>query len=148
MMTGDMGKASRRKVLTPPNRVFLPENTYTLAEALHDKGYATAHIGKWNLGTGLMRGPTGQGFDVNIGGYRGGPGESGNAYFAPYLAALPGLQNAPRGEYLTDRLNNEATAFIEKNTDKPFFIYLSHCSPHFPILAPEATREKFPAETR
>ena len=57
MMTGDMGDATRRKLQTPKNNVFLPEQVYTLAELLHDHGYVTAHIGKWNLGHGAVRGP-------------------------------------------------------------------------------------------
>jgi arylsulfatase A-like enzyme len=146
MMTGEMGDAAKRKVVPPPNRVYLPEKVYTLAEMLHDNGYTTAHIGKWNLGTGSVRGPTGQGFDINIGGYRGGAGETGGIYFAPYSTHLPGLQLAPQGEYLTDRLNQEAVDFIEKNSDKPFFLYVSHFAPHFPILAPQETREKYEAK--
>lgn len=143
MMSGDMGEASHRKLLTPKNSVFLPEQVYTLAELLHDHGYATAHIGKWNLGHGAVRGPEGQGFDVNIGGHRGGVGEG---YYAPYSKELPGLQNAPAGEYLTDRLNAEAVQFINRNKDKPFFVYLSHYAPHFPIQAPRDTVKKYEAK--
>lgn len=140
MMTGDMGDAAQRKLQTPKNHMFLPEQVYTLAELLHDHGYATAQIGKWNLGHGAVRGPEGQGFDINIGGHRGGVGSS---YYAPYSKDLPGLQNAPAGEYLTDRLNNEAVQFINKNKDKPFFLYLSHYAPHFPIQAPRDTVKKY-----
>jgi arylsulfatase A-like enzyme len=139
MMTGDIGNASRRKLLAAPNRAHLPERVYTLAEALRDSGYVTAHIGKWNLGTGPVRGPRGQGFDINIGGYRGGA----KHYMAPYAQELPGLQSAPKGEYLTDRLNGEAVKFIEQHSDKPFFLYLSHFAPHFPIQAPAETNAKY-----
>src|SRR5207237_7529222 len=46
-----------------------------------------------------------------------------------------GLEKAPEGEYLTDRLTAEAEKFIETNRDKPFFLYLSHYSVHIPLRA-------------
>jgi arylsulfatase A-like enzyme len=140
MATGDMGDARYRKLLTPKNNMFLPENVYTVAEMLRDHGYATASIGKWNLGHGAVRGPEGQGFAVNIAGHRGGVGQS---YFAPYSPLLPNVQNAPAGEYLTDRLNAETVRFIKQHNKQPFFIYLSHYAPHFPIQAPKATVKKY-----
>lgn len=145
MMTGDMGDTAQRKVQTPRNNIYLPEQVYTLAEMLRDHGYATASIGKWNLGHGPIRGPEGQGFDVNIGGHRGGVGTS---YYAPYSRELPGLQDAPAGEYLTDRLNQEALQFIASNKQKPFFVYLSHYAPHFPIQAPEETEKKYQSKRK
>lgn len=140
MATGDMGNATQRKLLTPKNNMNLPPEVYTLAELLRDHGYATASIGKWNLGHGAVRGPEGQGFDINIAGHRGGVEQS---YFAPYSPLLPNVQNAPQGEYLTDRLNAEALKFIDQNKTKPFFIYLSHYAPHFPIHAPQDIKQKY-----
>lgn len=140
MGTGDMGNAAGRQLQTPKNNMFLPESVYTVAEMLHDHGYATASIGKWNLGHGAVRGPEGQGFDLNIAGHRGGVGMS---YFAPYSAQLPNVQNAPAGEYLTDRLNAEAMQFIDQHKSQPFFVYLAHYAPHFPIQAPADTKKKY-----
>ncbi len=141
MITGDMGPANERRVQTPKNLMYLPEQVYTLAELLHDHGYVTAQIGKWNLGSGPLRGPEGQGFDVNVGGSRVGSLHHG--YWAPYGEDLPGLADAPDGEYMTDRLNREAVKFVEKNHDKPFFLYLSHFAPHFPVQAPRDRIEKY-----
>jgi len=138
--TGDMGDATKRKLLTPKNNMFLPEQVYTIAELLRDHGYATASIGKWNLGHGAVRGPEGQGFDLNIAGHRGGVGQS---HFAPYSTQLPNVQSAPVGEYLTDRLNAEAERFIDQHKTQPFFLYLSHYAPHFPIQAPAGTKKKY-----
>lgn len=145
MMSGDVGDAQARKVLTPKNSLHLPEQVYTLAELLRDHGYATAHIGKWNLGTGPVRGPEGQGFALNIGGHRGGVGQS---HYAPYSADLPGLADAPAGEYLTDRLNHEALRFVQAHKQQPFFLYLSHYAPHFPLQAPATTKAKYEAKRR
>lgn len=129
MFTGDMGNEHLRRVLTPPNKMHLEPKVITIAEVLRSAGYRTAHIGKWNLGTGEVRGPTGQGFDLNIAGFRGG--EAHNGYFAPY--DLPGLEEAPAGEYLTDRLTAESVRFIEQDDPRPFFIHLAHFAPHPPF---------------
>jgi len=100
----------------------------TLAEALKKAGYRTASIGKWHLG-GKPVWPEKQGFDHTVCNGRGSP----RSYFAPYRSPkpLPG----PKGEYLTDRLSEEACNFIEANRDRPFFLYLPHHAVHTPIRA-------------
>ncbi len=105
----------------------------TLASLLRTHGYRTGHIGKWHLG-GVGAGPLERGFDVNIAGDHTGTPRS---YFAPYVGkdgkAIPGLEKAPKGEYLTDRLTAEAEKFIEAHRDRPFFLHLSHHAVHTPI---------------
>ncbi|MBA4019794.1 MAG: N-acetylgalactosamine 6-sulfate sulfatase (GALNS) [Pirellula sp.] len=123
----------------PVIRQELPLEETTLAEALKAAGYATAHIGKWHLG-GEGFGPREQGFDVNIAGDHTGTPRS---YFAPYrggkkgdaAAVMPGLEEAPAGEYLTDRLTAEAEKFIEAHRAEPFFVYLPHYGVHTPLKA-------------
>jgi arylsulfatase A-like enzyme len=139
MIKGDMGNKRLRRVLTPPNKVYLEPSVITLAEMLKSAGYRTAQIGKWNLGTGEVRGPLGQGFDSNIAGSRSG--DAHNGYFSPY--GLTALADGPRGEYLTDRLSQEAVRIIEEKNSQPFFIYLSHFAPHYPYQAPEALIKKY-----
>jgi arylsulfatase A-like enzyme len=89
-------------------------------------------MGKWHLG-GEGFDPTRQGFDINIGGDdRGHP----PSYFAPFGAngrPLPGLADAPAGQYLTDRLTSEAERFIEGHRSTPFFLYLPHFAVHTPL---------------
>ena len=140
MLSGDMGDKRLRRVLTPPNKMYLEPDVVTLAEVLKSAGYRTAHIGKWNLGSGPVRGPEGQGFDINKGGNRNG--SVNNGHFAPYQN-LPGLEQAPAGEYLTDRLTEEAIRIIQQKSDKPFFIHLSHFAPHFPFQAPQHLVQKY-----
>jgi arylsulfatase A-like enzyme len=123
-----------QKLKRPALRMELPLEEVTIAEVLKANGYATAHVGKWHLG-GEGFGPTKQGFDLNVGGDHTGTARS---YFAPFKnkqGAMPGLEDAPDGEYLTDRLTAEAEKFIEKNKDRPFFVYLPHYAPHTPIVA-------------
>jgi arylsulfatase A len=133
-----------QKLLRPDFRHELPLEETTLAELLRTTGYATAAIGKWHLG-GAGFEPEQQGFDVNIAGDAAG---SPKSYFAPYQQNgkfPPGLENAPAGEYLTDRLTAEAEKFIEKNSDRPFFLYLAHFAPHIPLKAKAELVRKYEA---
>jgi arylsulfatase A-like enzyme len=89
----------------------------TLAELLQTKGYFTAHVGKWHLGTAAYY-PETQGYDVNVGGtFWGAP----STYFFPYrgiwspadpeLRDVPGLGTGEPDDYLTDRLTDKALEF-------------------------------------
>ena len=53
------------------------------------------------------------------------------------------LPDGKPGEYLTDRLTNEAVAFIEKNKSRPFFLYLSHYAVHTPLQAKKELIAKY-----
>lgn len=123
------GKASDRLLVPTPNKTELDAKFVTLAEVLKAAGYTTAHMGKWHLGEGET-GPLSQGFDINIGG--GANGHPGS-YFQPYKNVK--LADSPKGEYLTDRLTQEAAEFIgkQKHAEKPFFLYLPLYTPHTPI---------------
>ena len=117
-----------------------PEFT-SIAEALKGAGYKTGHVGKWHFGipdSGIE--PETVGFDVNFGGSNtvGAVG----SFFAPY-EGLPGGVDAPPGEYLTERLTDEAIAFIKANRDRPFFLQLWHYAPHDPIQAPAEVVAKY-----
>jgi arylsulfatase A-like enzyme len=123
-----------QKLKRPAINQQLPLEEVTIAEVLKQAGYTTGLIGKWHLG-GAGFGPTKQGFDVNVGGDQAG---SPRSYFAPFrnkAGAIPGLETAPDGEYLTDRLAAEAERFIAANKDRPFFLYLPHYAPHIPLVA-------------
>ena len=115
----------------------------TLAERLKkDAHYATAFIGKWHLYTGRDKkyNPLNQGFDINIGGcsYGGPP-----TFFDPYRIDF--LPDRKEGEYLPNRLADEAIAFIsEQNSkDKPFFVALWNYTVHWPMEAPDKLVEKY-----
>ncbi len=132
------GESRLRRLIPAPNKTDLELGIVTLAEALKAKGYATAHIGKWHLGR-LGHLPTDQGFDVNIAGNRRG---SPPGYFFPYQRGNYTLtdlrQGGSEGEYLTDRLTDEALRFIDSHSEVPFFLYLSHYAVHTPLQAKES----------
>ena len=129
----------------PMLRNHLPLEALTIADMLKPAGYVCASIGKWHLG-GEGFDPTKQGFDINIAGDAAGSPQS---YFAPFSKpngkAMPGLSDAPEGEYLPDRLTTEAEKFITANRERPFFLYLPHFTPHTPLKAKEELVKKYPA---
>lgn len=130
------------KLLVPPWTKYLPLEEITIARALRSAGYVTASIGKWHLG-GEEYYPEKHGFDVNI---AGSSAPAPPSYFAPYkIATLP---DGPQGEYITDRLGEEALKFIEQHKDKPFFLYLPHFAVHTPIQGKEALIQKYRAKNR
>ena len=103
------GRADRpdQKLKRPVILDHLPLEEVTFARALREGGYRTGFIGKWHLG-GPDFFPEKQGFDLNVGGCaRGSP----PSYFSPYR--IPTLLDGPKGEYLTDRLTDEALKFID-----------------------------------
>jgi arylsulfatase A-like enzyme len=139
------GRSDRpaQKLNRPAFHPHLPLTETTLAEVLKAAGYTCASIGKWHLG-GAGFEPEKQGFDLNIAGDAAGTPLS---YFAPYQKngrTLPGLEQAPAGEYLTDRLTAEAEQFIEQNRARPFFLYLPHFAVHTPLTAKADLIAKYP----
>ena len=127
-----------QKLNRPDFQKFLPLEEITIAEALKAGGYQTALIGKWHLGEDAEYYPEHQGFDLNIAGSGHGHPPS---YFSPYK--LPNLPDGPQGEYLNDRLTDEALKFIEQSKDKPFFLYLPHYAVHTPLQAKADVIEKY-----
>lgn len=129
------------KLARPEIRQQLPLEEVTIAEALKTAGYVSASIGKWHLG-GKIYPPEAQGFDVNVAGNHNG---SPPSYFSPYQTksrSIP-LSAGKPGEYLTDRLTDEALQFIETNKDKPFFVYLPYYAVHIPLQAKEELIKKY-----
>jgi arylsulfatase A-like enzyme len=117
-----------QRLLNVETRQHLAADEVTLAEALREQGYRTAIFGKWHLGED-PHGPTAHGFDVAVPTrWRRGWPKAG--YHSPF--EMEGLEGG-EGDYLTDRLTDEALTFIEENRSRPFFLYLSHFAVHDPI---------------
>lgn len=132
----ERGNSKTRKIIPTPNRDFLPDSIYTLAMMLADNGYVNGTFGKWHINED----PLDHGFHVNVGGsHRGNPGSGG--YFSPYNIDF--IENGPDGEYLTDRLTDEALRFIEENSDSPFFLYIPFYSVHTPIMGKQELIDRF-----
>ena len=131
------------RLIPPPAEHNLPLSETTIAEHLQAAGYQTALVGKWHLGDAKHY-PEAQGFDVNIGGTLWGAPHtffypySGRGMYGPEFRYVPHLEFGQQGEYLTDRLTDEALKVIDRCGDRPFFLYLAHHAPHTPIEAKAA----------
>ncbi|MEW6306798.1 MAG: sulfatase [Verrucomicrobiota bacterium] len=130
------------RLLVPDWTKFLPLEETTIAEVFKSAGYTTASIGKWHLGTEEYY-PDKNGFDLNI---AGTDKPAPPTYFAPWK--IPTLSEGKAGDYVTDRLGEEAVQFIERTKDKPFFLYLPHFAVHTPIQGKTNLVEKYRALKR
>lgn len=133
----------RGRLIDAPYVKELPLTEKCLASALRDGGYATWHVGKWHLGLRETY-PDRHGFDVNVGGCS--IGSPKNGYFAPWK--IENLPEGADGDYLTDRLTDEAVRLIEGHRGTPFFLNLWHYAPHTPIQAPAPLVEKYRAKAK
>ena len=146
-ITDWIGGSQRGELLPAEYEHQLPFEEVTIAEVLKEAGYATGFFGKWHLGDTPFL-PDSQGFDLNVGGTAAGQPA---AYFYPYEAEegrsdfwdVPHLEDGEEGEYLTDRLTDEAIEFLEDQGDNPFLLYLSHYAVHTPIQSKENLTEKY-----
>ncbi len=125
----------------------LRDGDVTVAMALHDAGYRTAVIGKWGLGRpGTAGQPDKKGFEYAFGFL---DHRHAHRQFTDHL-----YRNAQRIEtdvdhdYVNDLFTKEATAFIEHDDRRPFFLYLNYTVPHAELRAPEDSlaplRGRFP----
>jgi len=143
-----------RRLVPPVTVGNLPLEEVTIAERLHAAGYLTAHVGKWHLGDAGHY-PETQGFDVNVGGtYWGAP----DTFFWPYrgsktfgggeLRYVPHTEFGRPGEYLTDRLTDEALKILDQTGSRPFFLYLAYHTVHTPIEAKPDDVARFEPKVR
>lgn len=135
----------------PGFQAKLADTSVTIAEVLGGAGYFTAMTGKWHLGQQRGTPPWERGFQRSLNLAAGGvffhnqTGSKGSAKL--YLNGEEKALNDPLfGEwYGTDLWTEWGLKFIDdaRAEKKPFFLYLAHCAPHFPLMAPEADIAKF-----
>ncbi|MEN9469293.1 MAG: Arylsulfatase [Verrucomicrobiota bacterium] len=155
-LAGVSGPSGPSYKLIPPKVTgnIAPEDT-TLAEALREHGYATAHIGKWHLQghgeKGNAQFPEKHGFDMNIAGQEAGqPG----SYHFPYKSQeqphtdVRDMADGKEGDYLTDALTTKAIQFIADSADRPFFLNLWYYTVHTPIEPRKDKLEKYTAKVK
>jgi arylsulfatase A-like enzyme len=133
------GKYPARLQITDYLRPNAPQHLdtaeITLAEMFRSNGYRTGIVGKWHLSGYVKAGaaeetlPDKHGFDeVRV---SENEGIAEGWYFHPYLFNKDIQKRIPGDhEYITDRQNLEALEFIDRNKDRPFFLYLSHYAVH------------------
>lgn len=122
----------------------------TIAEVLKPLGYATAIYGKWHLGSEPDFLPTRQGFDE----YFGIPYSNdmwplhpwqGTVFDFPPLDLIENetvIDTLEDQSLITSQYTERAIQFIEKNKDRPFFLYLPHSMPHVPLYVSDKFKGK------
>jgi arylsulfatase len=153
--------ASRAALMTGcyPNRVGLQgalnhqspigihEDEVLVPQLCRSRGYATAAFGKWHLGCQPKFMPLRHGFDE----FFGTPYSNDNGPLHPTMRGLPPLplyegekviETDPDQNLFTRRITEHAIRFIEKNRERPFFLYVPHIMPHIPVHASDAFRGK------
>ncbi len=135
------------KEIQPEGQYPIPDDTYTMAEALKKGGYITGAFGKWGLGyPGSEGDPVNQGFDTFYG-YN--CQRLGHNYYPYHLwsnkdsIVLSGNAGHAKNEYAPNLIQKKALEFLEKNKDTTFFMYVPTIIPHAELVAPEAIMAKY-----
>jgi arylsulfatase A-like enzyme len=127
----------------------LRDDCVTIAEVLNDAGYLTAMTGKWHLGQQHGTTPSNRGFKRSLNSPAGG------IYFPQqkkrpdlFLDGMKYAKNDPLfGEswYSVDLWTDWGLKFADEAIDakQPFFLYIAQCAPHFPLMAPQKTIDKY-----
>ncbi len=150
LLTGRYQQRFGHQHNSPPEGMGMDINEITLGQALKEKGYKTALVGKWHVGDEGYNHPNERGFDEFygfIGGHR--------SYFPDDPTKPRGNKSMQRNGkyvdfegYLTDDLGEKAISFIDQNKDQPFFIYLSYSAVHTPMQATEEDLARFEGHPR
>lgn len=135
---------SKRRVLFPNSVHGIPAEEITIAELLKNNGYATGCVGKWHLGHKSENMPLEHGFDYFYGSpfsndmSRAEQSKVGNKNY-PFEYVLYEqdkiIATEPDQENLTKTVTSKAISFIENHKNEPFFLYLTHPMPHWPVYA-------------
>ncbi len=135
------------KEVQPEGQWPIPDSTFTLAEMLKQAGYVTGGFGKWGLGyPGSEGNPNNQGFDEFYG-YN--CQRIAHNYYPSHLwdnekkVILEGNAGDKFEDYAPELIQQHALQFIEKNKDKPFFLFYPNTIPHAELLLPEENLAKF-----
>ncbi len=147
------------------NGLSLSRNGVTIAEVLRQAGYQTAMTGKWHLSktpvlkkrhlqwvnhryypnrpfAALDSYPVRRGFDKHYGVIWGVVN-----YFDPFslVDGIKPVNQVPDDFYMTDAITSKSVQYIEEfsNSDQPFFLYVAHCAPHWPLHARPEDIEKY-----
>lgn len=127
----------------------------TVADVLKNAGYKTSMVGKWHLGSLPQFHPLSRGFEEYFGVLAGGsifvdqsrPGVESIGGWPRVRDRLRGVYDGVKlvqvDEYLTDAFTNRATEFIEREHDSPFFLFLSHTTPHTPLQATKKYLDRY-----
>lgn len=149
---GDFVSAKPSPGRGPAYTGHLLDDNVTIPELLKGSGYGTWMVGKWHMG---VPGPILRGFDAYYG-YRNLQAHSNDQWDPAAYARLPAgtpaeLSYAPGKFYVTDVFTDYALEFLRQaraTKGRPWFLYLAHSSPHFPVQAPKTSIDRHMATYR
>lgn len=133
-------------------KLGLPLDQRTIANVLHDAGYATSLIGKWHQGFDAAHHPQSRGFDEFFGFLVGGHNfllhkeadpEFGSAHSHDMIYRGRELQRLDG--YTTDVFTDEALSFMNRNAVNPWFLYLAYNAVHTPLEIADKLKRRIPA---
>ncbi len=130
---------------TSSGRTMMHHDEKTLGNLFKENGYTTGMVGKWHLGDNAPHRPSDRGFEDVLWHRCGGIGQLsdywGNTYFNDTYDRN-GAYEKFEG-YCTDVWFRESIKFIEKNKEKPFFLYLAPNAPHGPYRVGDEWSKRF-----
>ncbi|MEM8935989.1 MAG: arylsulfatase [Pseudomonadota bacterium] len=130
---------------------YLNERVVTMSERLQDAGYRTYMAGKWHVGSSENSSPAARGFDRSFVLVRGGAnhfdntGLNGKQHPAPYREDGVKTSLPEDFSYSTDFYTDKLIQYLDesKDSDEPFFAYLTYTAPHWPLQAPPENIAKY-----
>lgn len=136
-------------------KLGLPLDQRTIANVMHDAGYATALVGKWHQGFDEAHHPQSRGFDDYFGFLVGGHNFLLHKDAEPKFGTAHSHDLIYRGRevqrldgYTTDLFTDEALSFMNRNAKKPWFLYLAYNAVHTPLEIVEKHQSRLPAEVK
>ena len=139
--TGNVGRYDDAIRLAGARQLGLSAKQSVLPSALKKAGYACGVFGKWHLGYEPQFNPIEHGWDEFFG-YMGGNVHYFNHRELSDLHVLfQGRLPVYRKGYMTHLITDSSIDFIDGNKEKPFFLFVSHESPHFPFQGPSDAKK-------
>ena len=124
------------KLRIPEWQKYLPLDEVTIAEVFKGAGYVTASFGKWHLSIAKkppeseLYDPDKQGFDETL------------------ITEKPApKQNSEKDAHNVELITEKSLGFLERNKDKPFFLYVAHNTIHAPLMGKKKLIEKYKAKS-
>jgi arylsulfatase A len=116
----------------------IPQDEVLLPEVLGRRGYRTGLVGKWHLGGTPFYLPNDRGFDS----FYCALWSNDDPLYAIYRNREVEVSAPADHNNLTRIFTQESVNFIQSNKDHPFFLYLAHAMPHYPVHASAAFQGK------
>ncbi|MEM7602741.1 MAG: sulfatase, partial [Verrucomicrobiota bacterium] len=148
------GAPATQPLIYAKSKNYLDPDIVTLAEILRKAGYRTGHFGKWHLGATQPHWPDQNGFETT---WFCTPDPGPPSYHSPYGVVSEGqpagrnkvgnITDGPEGEYITDRLTDEAIGFMDAHANEPFFLNLWQYGVHGPWGHKEEYTREFAKKT-